>query len=96
MPIERHIKHLRALAHSRKPVVSLGRNGLTEPVMEEIRKALDHHELIKIKVAIGDREQRDAAIQDICGKTGAELVQRVGFIATLFRRNPDKPVIELP
>ncbi|MCG5535358.1 ribosome assembly RNA-binding protein YhbY [Ectothiorhodospira mobilis] len=93
---DRQIKHLRTLAHARKPVVMLGRHGLTEAVLEEIQGALDHHELIKVKVAAGDRTQRDAAVARICEETGALLVQRVGHVATLFRRNPEKPRVDLP
>ncbi|MDD3517586.1 MAG: ribosome assembly RNA-binding protein YhbY [Chromatiales bacterium] len=93
---ERQRKHLRTLAHPRKPVVIIGRHGLTDNVLVEIHAALDHHELVKVRVGVGDRELRDEAIGRILDATGAELVQRIGFIATLFRRNPAKPVIELP
>lgn len=93
---DRQIKYLRTLAHARKPVVMLGRHGLTEAVLEEIRAALDHHELIKVKVAAGDRTQREATIQRICEETAAQLVQRVGHVATLFRHNPEKPRVHLP
>lgn len=88
-------RHLRSLAHPRKPVVTIGRNGLTDAVVAELEQALTHHELVKIKVNIGDREARNGAVQELCERTGAELVQRVGYIATLFRRNPDAPKITL-
>lgn len=93
---DRQRKHLRALAHPRKPVVIVGRNGLTEAVFVEIEAALAHHELIKVKVGIGDRDLRDEAVSSICERTKAELVQRIGHIATLYLPNPEKPVIELP
>lgn len=96
MLTDRQIKHLRTLAHDRKPVVMLGRHGLTEAVLEEIRLALWHHELIKVKIPVGDRDRRDMAVATICEQTGAHLVQRVGHVATLFRRNPEKPRVELP
>lgn len=91
-----HKRHLKALAHPRKPVVIIGDNGLTPPVMQEIIQALDHHELIKVRVNAEDRAARDAMIADICAATTAELVQRIGHIATLFRRNIEAPRIELP
>lgn len=97
MPLsDRHRKHLRALAHPCKPVVTVGRNGLTEAVLVEIESALAHHELVKVKVGIGDRDLRDEAVRAICERTQAELVQRIGHIATLYLPNPEKPVIELP
>ena len=86
---------LRSLAHPRKPIVLIGRNGLTESVLTELERALDHHELVKVKVGIGDRVDRASAIETICERTGALLIQRIGFVATLFRRNPEKPVISL-
>jgi RNA-binding protein len=88
-------KLLRSLSHPRKPIVTVGRNGLTEPVLNELERALDHHELVKIKVNIADRDDRCAAIQALCEHTGAILIQRIGFVATVFRRNPEHPVIPL-
>jgi RNA-binding protein len=88
-------KLLRSLSHPRKPIVTIGRNGLTEPVLNELERALDHHELVKIKVNIADRDDRCAAIQALCEHTGATLIQRIGFVATVFRRNPEHPVIPL-
>jgi RNA-binding protein len=88
-------KHLRGLAHKLKPVVMVGQHGLKETIFEEVEIALDAHELIKIKVSVGDREERDAVIQEICTRSQAILVQRVGNIAIMFRRNPKRPRIEL-
>jgi RNA-binding protein len=83
-------KRLRTLAHPRKPIVTVGQKGLTDSVLEEIQLALSHHELVKVKVNVSDRDSRDAVVQWICDHTGADLVQRIGFIATLFRSNPNK------
>ncbi|ANB03579.1 YhbY family RNA-binding protein [Ectothiorhodospira sp. BSL-9] len=96
MPTPQQIKHLRTLAHDKKPVVSLGRHGLTDAVLEELDIALNHHELVKVKVGVGNRELRDQVVAQMCERSGATLVQRVGNIATLFRRNPEKPVVKLP
>lgn len=89
-------RHLKALAHHHKPVVIIGNHGLTPAVMHEILLALDHHELIKIRVNAGDRETREDMISTICATTDAEMVQQIGHIATLFRRNLEAPRIELP
>jgi len=90
------IRHLRGLAHALKPVVMIGQHGLRDSVLEELGIALDHHELVKVKVSVGDRDERDAVIDTLLARTGAELVQRIGNMAVLFRRNPEKPRIELP
>jgi len=88
------IRHLRGLAHSLKVIVSLGAKGLTDSVLDEIDNALSRHELLKIRVNVGDREERDAIIEQIIERTDAELIQRIGHVATLFRQNPDKPRID--
>ncbi len=90
------VRHLRGLAHSLKPVVMVGQHGLRESVLEEIGIALDFHELIKIKVSASDRDERDKIIASILDETRAELVQRIGNMAVLFRRNTKKPKIVLP
>jgi len=86
---------LRGLAHPLKPVVMVASGGASEGVIRELDQALAHHELLKVRVRAGDRESRDKLIEQLCRKTGAELVQRIGNVATLFRRNPEKPKVKL-
>ena len=93
---EKQRKHLRRHAHSLKPVISLGDKGVTESFIEELDGTLEHHELIKVKVRVGDRDVRDQAIEELVKKTGATLVSRVGNIATLYRARRVKPSIILP
>ena len=82
MPLsENQKRHLKALAHHRKVIVIVGAAGITDAVLAEIDAALAHHELVKVRV--------------IAQRSGAELVQSIGHIATFFRR-ADKPVIALP
>ncbi len=80
---------LKQRAHHLKPVVLLGQAGLTEPVLAEIELALAHHELIKVRVNGGDHALRDTQVRGIVERSGAELVQRIGNIAVLYRANPD-------
>ncbi|OLQ92754.1 RNA-binding protein [Vibrio ponticus] len=88
-------QHLKGLAHSLKPVVLLGANGLTEAVLAEIEIALDHHELIKIKIASEDRETKVLIVDAIVRETGAEKVQVIGKTLILFRQTEERK-IELP
>jgi RNA-binding protein len=81
---------LKKRVHHLKPVVTLGQGGLTEPVLAEIENALDHHELIKVKVNAGDRALRDRAVRDIAERTGSEPINRIGNMAAFFRANPKK------
>lgn len=76
----------RAIAHDLKPVLIVGDRGLSEGVQEELERALNDHELIKVKVASSDREARRALIDELCRASGAELVQSIGKIAVLLRR----------
>ena len=97
MPLtKKQQKYLSQLAQKLKPVIWLGQQGLTENVLAEINVALDHHELIKIKLRVGDRELRNKMIEDICEQSGADYVQRVGNVASLYRQNVDHPTIKLP
>lgn len=91
----RQLRFLRGLCHHLKPVVMVGDKGLTENVRTEIETALDHHELIKVKLKT-DRETRAAWAEQIQQSFGAEPVQAIGQVASFYRRNPKKPVIELP
>lgn len=91
----RQIRHLRGLTHHLQPVVTVADKGLSENVMAEIESALDHHELVKIKLR-SDRETRAGWVKEIIARTGAEKVHTIGQVASFFRRNPEKPVVELP
>ncbi|MGS0680577.1 ribosome assembly RNA-binding protein YhbY [Shewanella sp. 125m-7] len=85
-------QHLKGLAHSLKPVVMLGGNGLTEGVLAEIDNALSHHELIKVKVASGDRELKSAIVDAIVRETKAEKIQLIGHVLVLFRQSEEMKV----
>ncbi|MFC4655110.1 ribosome assembly RNA-binding protein YhbY [Rheinheimera marina] len=86
---------LKAKAHELKPVVLLGGNGLTEGVMSEVDLALNHHELIKVKVPSIDREEKIAIMDAIVRESKAQKVQVIGHILVLFRPSDDKK-IQLP
>ena len=81
-------RQLRALAHTLRPVVTVAGKGLSDSVLQEVDRALADHELIKVKISVGDRTQRETIIGALCERSGALLVQRIGNIATLMRPNP--------
>ena len=83
-------KHLRGLGHSLKPLIMVGDAGLSASLLAEFESTLAHHELIKVRVKVGDREARDRLIGELCESGSAELVQRVGNMALLYRANPKK------
>lgn len=80
------IKQLRAIGHKLKPVVTVAGNGLSEGVVAELDRALNDHELIKVKLAVGSREARSSVAREVCDLTGAELVHSIGNMIVILRR----------
>ncbi|NEX21241.1 YhbY family RNA-binding protein [Thiorhodococcus mannitoliphagus] len=92
MPItEKQKRWLKKQVHHLKPVVTVGQHGITEPVLNEIDIALDHHELIKVRVNAGDREARETGVGLIRERMKADLIARIGNVAAFYRHNPKKP-----
>lgn len=88
-PVER--KALKAAAHALDPVVIIGDAGLTPGVLAEIDRSLTAHELIKVRVAGDDREERLAYRDRIVEELHAEPVQVIGKLLVLFRAAPEEP-----
>jgi RNA-binding protein len=88
----RERSHLKARAHALEPVVQIGHGGLTDPVVNEVDRALTAHELIKVRVGGDDREARATLYDELCERTGASPVQKVGKILVLWRERPSDPV----
>lgn len=75
-------KYLRQLGHELKPVVTIAGRGLSENVLKELNRALDDHELIKIKLHVEDKAATIALLSE---QTGAAVVQTIGHIALIIR-----------
>ena len=80
---------LRARAHALHPVVAIGTNGLTAAVLHEIDVNLNAHELVKVRVFDGDRDERERLLAQICADLDAAPVQHLGKILTVWRPSPD-------
>lgn len=83
------LKTLKGIGHQLNPIVTIGGNGLTEMVIEEISRALTDHELIKVKIPAGSKDERDEMAQAICEATHAQLVNNIGRVVLLLRENPE-------
>jgi len=81
-------KYLRGVAHSYKPQVQIGKEGLTENVFAAIDAALEAHELVKVKIA-GERDQREELVPVIEERLNCQCVGTVGRMAILYRQHPD-------
>ncbi len=90
-------QHLRRLAHEIRPLVQIGKQGLTDGVRMNLDQALATHELVKVKF-LDYRDQKEELTDDLVRTTGSVLIGLVGNIATLYRQqpDPDKRKIELP
>jgi RNA-binding protein len=80
--------HLRARAHPLEPVVQIGHAGLSDAAVAEVDRALTAHELIKVRIGGTDRDAREAVCDEVCARTDAARVQRVGKILVLWRPRP--------
>ena len=80
-------KAYKRIGHHLKPVVIISEQGTTDGVLAELDRALNDHELIKVRITVEDRETKQMLIQEICQTSGAELVQVIGKMAILLRRN---------
>jgi RNA-binding protein len=93
---ERQKKHLRGLAHSRKPLVYIGKDGLSDGIARELDIALGAHELVKVGARVDDREEREQILAELAERTSSALVQRIGKVGVFYRASKDKPRIMLP
>ncbi len=85
------IKQLRAEGHrlKLKPVVIIGQKGLSENLHTEIDAALTHHELLKLRIPTLDRSGKRELGELICQQHSASLVESIGSVIVIYRRNPD-------
>jgi len=81
-------KFLRGAAHGYKPLVHIGKEGLTDNVLRTIDEAITAHELIKVKLT-AERDEREQLIPIIEDRLGCQCVGAIGRIAILYRENPD-------
>jgi RNA-binding protein len=92
-------KYLRGLAHSLRPVVTIGRQGITDALLSSVDQALLDHELIKIKFnEFKEKAQKTEMIARIEAATGCQVAGMIGHTAICFRVHPDpeKRVVSLP
>ena len=87
---------LRGLAHPLEPVVRIGKAGLKPAVVEETRKSLESHELIKVRIEVEDGGDRRELAEELARQVAAEVAGTIGKLAILYRERDEKPAIKLP
>jgi RNA-binding protein len=93
---ERQRKYLRGLGHALNPVLLIGNAGVTPAVIDEAKRALHDHELIKVKFRSSERTARDAGLTNLATSTQSVLVHRIGHTALYYKRRNDRPGIVIP
>lgn len=90
-------KALRGLAHDLEPVVHVGKGGASAEVVRQVDRALDAHELIKVRFVAGKAEKA-ALVAELVARSGAAAAGTVGHVAILYRphSDPAKRKIRLP
>ena len=86
---------LRAMANPSDTILQIGKGGINENTVKQVDDALTARELIKIRVLENSLYSAKEAAAEIAGETGCEVVQILGTRITLYRKNPEKPVIQL-
>jgi RNA-binding protein len=90
-------KRYRSIGHGLNPVVTIAANGISTNVLAEIDRALNDHELIKIKLVIEDKDSRKKVISSIIEAMDAIVVQEIGKVIVLLRpaKQPNKKLSNL-
>ena len=89
-------QYLKGLAHSLEPIVRVGRAGVSPSVIEETKRSLHAHELIKVRIENDDSAQRKAIAAELATACDAEVAATIGKLAILYRARDEDPEIELP
>ena len=87
---------LKGLAHALAPIVRIGKGGVSDSVVNETKKSLAAHELIKVRIEVDDGDERRALADKLAAAADAYLAGSVGKIAILYRARDEKPAIKLP
>jgi RNA-binding protein len=87
---------LKGLAHPLSPVVRVGKGRITPAMIEETRRSLEAHELIKVRIESDEGPMRRALAADLAREAGAEVAATIGKLAILYRARAEKPKIRLP
>ena len=83
-------KQLKRIGHSLHPVVMVSEKGLHDNALHALEQALTDHELIKVKIAIMDRDKRKLVIDSLLQASHSQLIQAIGKVVLIYRPSPHK------
>lgn len=87
---------LRSMGVTLEPVVNIGQEGVTPTVVESAKEVIKKRELIKVRVQKNAPGEPKDVLTMLTERVDADLVQVIGRNGLLFKRNFDKPRVELP
>lgn len=88
-------RHLRALGHKLKALIQIGKKEIEDGLVAETSAALDHHELVKVKLLESCILDKHEAAEQLASQCGADIAQVLGRTFLLYRP-AQAPVIKLP
>ena len=86
---------LKKKAHELNPLVRIGKDGVTESLIQSILEAIDSRELLKVKILQNCEKEKDEVLEELSKCNEFEVVGIIGRTIILFRENKDKPAISL-
>jgi RNA-binding protein len=87
-------KHLRSLAHPLKPMVQIGKAGITDELVRTVKRALEDHELIKVSMT--KPKDKKGMSTELAQRCGAHLCGLLGHTIILFKQREKRPGIRVP
>lgn len=89
-------RFLRELAHPMKPIINIGKNGLSDALYKQVVEGLLQHELLKVKILESCPTDKKECATQVSENTESHIVQVIGRTIVLYKTNPEEPSIELP
>lgn len=94
MPSGELRRALRAHGHARRPLVQIGKGGVTAGVLAQLAQALFDHELVKVRIGTECPADRFTVADELGAQPGTQVVQLLGRIVLVYKRHPEKPRFE--
>lgn len=88
--------YLKGQANNLNSIIQIGKDGISQGLIEQTEKSLENHELVKGRVLNNSLVDAKEAANELAQKCEAELIQVIGNVFVLFRRNNEKPIYILP
>ncbi|MDO5713634.1 MAG: YhbY family RNA-binding protein [Tissierellia bacterium] len=92
----RQRSYLKSLANTLKPSLNIGKNGLSQSVLDQLEIQLEHEELVKITVINNSPVEAKDIVDEILEKTQGEFVSQLGNKMVIYRKSKENPKIDLP